>query len=201
MIDWLLADFPDILFQKLEVYTFANAANHFNNPVYNHAPDSVRSKNAASALSKGQAMRAIRHVEHYANTKDFVTQFGVLHFTHSSEYRQSRFVGRVFEYKEGAGHQLNLHYLNHMFPYDMTTGRVPDTSAFMETLVDIDDNVIIDRESPAPPRPENRGTTTREDERSNVVSMLESEARLVQQKPVRELSRLWQYRNGQSPED
>ena len=200
MIDWLLADFPDVLFQKLEVYTFANAANHFNNPIYNHAPDFDRAKNAGPGLSKPQTMRAIRHVEHYANTNDFVTQFGVLHFTHSSQYRQSRFIGRVFEYKEGAGHQLNLHYLNHMFPYDMATGRVPDTSAFMETLVDVDDNVIIDGEPPSP-RPETPSNTTRDDVRSNAVSMLESEAELVRQKPVRELSRLWQYRNGQSPED
>ncbi len=32
VIDWLLQELPQDLLAKLEVYTFGNAANHFNNP-------------------------------------------------------------------------------------------------------------------------------------------------------------------------
>lgn len=32
MLDWLLQELPQDLLSKLEIYTFGNAANHFNNP-------------------------------------------------------------------------------------------------------------------------------------------------------------------------
>src|SRR5689334_2266035 len=32
VLDWLLQELPQDLLQKIEVYTFGNAANHFNNP-------------------------------------------------------------------------------------------------------------------------------------------------------------------------
>lgn len=36
VLDWLLQEMPQDLLSKLEVYTFGNAANHFNNP-HRHA--------------------------------------------------------------------------------------------------------------------------------------------------------------------
>jgi hypothetical protein len=55
-IDWLLQQFDAPILRKLEVYTFGAAANHFNNPG-----------------------GVIPHVEHYANSDDFVARWGILH--------------------------------------------------------------------------------------------------------------------------
>lgn len=61
-IDMLLTDVPQDLLSRVEVYTFASAANHFSRP-------------AADASGKFQSFA---HVEHFANEHDFVAQFGVL---------------------------------------------------------------------------------------------------------------------------
>ncbi|BEI79725.1 hypothetical protein CcaverHIS002_0102540 [Cutaneotrichosporon cavernicola] len=60
--DMLLTDVPAELLARVEVYTFASAANHFSRP-------------AAAADGRGQTFA---HVEHFANEYDFVAQFGVL---------------------------------------------------------------------------------------------------------------------------
>ncbi|GMK59610.1 hypothetical protein CspeluHIS016_0802160 [Cutaneotrichosporon spelunceum] len=60
--DMLLTDVPDEILSRVEVYTFASAANHFSRP-------------AAAADGSRQTFA---HVEHFANEKDFVAQFGVL---------------------------------------------------------------------------------------------------------------------------
>lgn len=62
VVDQLLSDVGRDVLDKLEIYTFASAANHQNNPL-----------NAA-----GQP--TIAHLEHYANGKDPVSRFGVLAF-------------------------------------------------------------------------------------------------------------------------
>lgn len=56
--DQLLADFPIERLAKLEVYTFASAANHFSAP----------------AIGKREAPFA--RVEHFANENDFVARIG-----------------------------------------------------------------------------------------------------------------------------
>ncbi|CAK9785273.1 hypothetical protein CC85DRAFT_285337 [Cutaneotrichosporon oleaginosum] len=61
-VDMLLTDVPAELLARVEVYTFASAANHFSRP-------------AAAADGRGQTFA---HVEHFANENDFVAQFGVL---------------------------------------------------------------------------------------------------------------------------
>lgn len=61
-IDMLLMDVPSELLSRVEVYTFASAANHFSRP-------------AADAKGRDQIFA---HVEHFANENDFVAQFGVL---------------------------------------------------------------------------------------------------------------------------
>ncbi|RSH88092.1 uncharacterized protein EHS24_000619 [Apiotrichum porosum] len=63
-VDQLLCDFPDDVLAKVEVYTFASAANHFSRP-------------SPTRLESAQSM-PFAHVEHFANNGDFVSQFGVL---------------------------------------------------------------------------------------------------------------------------
>ena len=58
VVDWLLDQCSLEELAKLEVYTFGCAANHFNNP------------------------SALHHVEHYANTNDFVARWGILNSIH-----------------------------------------------------------------------------------------------------------------------
>ncbi|KAH7395471.1 hypothetical protein BKA64DRAFT_59873 [Cadophora sp. MPI-SDFR-AT-0126] len=188
IIDWLLQEVPQDLLAKLEVYTFGNAANHFNNPhlhllsqhaalmhpktpattktttsVHYHDPihpvpnthstplphPDFRSNDAApnvnpnpgATLTNGTPLtttspptpkpitrqisrqestsgKTIRYIEHYAHTSDFVACWGVLHFTKNFSLGPSapRFMGRVFERGGQGGHQMNMHYLDGMFP-------------------------------------------------------------------------------------
>lgn len=159
IVDWLLQEVPQDLLGKLEVYTFGNAANHFNNPhlhllsqaaalkhpgtpfstktttsVSYHdsvaAPPATSGNGKAkdgngttvsttpkSSRSQSTSGKTIRYIEHYAHTSDFVARWGVLHFTcnFSLDPHSPRFMGRVFE-RQGEGHQLNMHYLDSMFP-------------------------------------------------------------------------------------
>ncbi|KAL2072002.1 hypothetical protein VTL71DRAFT_11345 [Oculimacula yallundae] len=183
IVDWLLQEVPQDLLAKLEVYTFGNAANHFNNPhlhllsqhaalrfpetgkvtkvttsVHFHEPvlDSSERSNGTPSPSfnskqvngtnpltpltttapakdtakpkpqpttrqitrqESTSGKTIRYIEHYAHTGDFVAQWAVLHFTKNITLGPTapRFMGRVFE-REGRGHQMNMHYLDGMFP-------------------------------------------------------------------------------------
>ena len=106
IIDWLLSDLPEQRLSKLEVYTFGNAANHFNNPVR-------RSANNIDELE--DYYRAIPYIEHYANSRDFVPRFGVLNYARKGkEQKENRFVGTLFE-RKGSGHMFCQHYLDTMF--------------------------------------------------------------------------------------
>lgn len=87
MLDWLLAELPRDALRKLEIYTFASAANHFNNPTYKmRATEGDKKKGGPEPCTK-----AIRYIEHYANTDDFVSQWGVLNFATI----ENRFMGKV----------------------------------------------------------------------------------------------------------
>lgn len=109
-IDWLLQEVPQDLLAKLEIYTFGNAANHFNNPhlhllsqhaalsnpaaIYTtkttirvHYHDLIDTSNGVSQTNVSKSSRqespagkTIRYIEHYANTSDFVALWGVLHY-------------------------------------------------------------------------------------------------------------------------
>lgn len=200
MIDWMLADLPEICFRKLEVYTFASAANHFNNPIRSYSAENENQYRSFSSPNVNPNQRVIRYVEHYANSRDFVSRWGVLHFTQSAEHRNNRFIGRLFE-RNGSGHTLNQHYLDNMFPMDPSTGRVADSNEFMETLVDVDDSLVHERE------PLSRAPTLTPmddlplDDAGQALSAVDTNAQRVRQRPVRELSRLWRYRNGGKPDE
>ncbi len=296
IIDWLLQELPQDLLSKLEVYTFGNAANHFNNP-HRHvasqdialrnpltgSADSIRvagngdashrpapvsstprggadvvllvdtqvSSSPAPALTAETSSSnpsavsdlAIGHIEHYANTTDFVALWGVLHFATSVPETQimPRFLGRVFaRTSPRGGHQFCQHYLDGMFPLarDPTTGQLardPRTgiplgcaeegNEFMESEIVLGtpgDEMVVAREameiswfgcgfdedleltrlheveihlgsSPVAQRGRLRtrveGQTQEEDQETTIKVK------------VKELSRLWKYRNGKSPRE
>ncbi|KAK2015415.1 hypothetical protein LZ32DRAFT_616088 [Colletotrichum eremochloae] len=256
VLDWLLQELPQDLLAKLEVYTFGNAANHFNNPHRHALSQALAQKDPAamtlttttmahkdlngnpasspSSGSKGQTNqsgtpsilsessstsstssrsstaaldRAIGHVEHYAHSTDFVAIWGVLHFCTSlaADHTMPRFIGRLFvRASERGGHQFCQHYLDGMFPLarDSETGEfigASDENEFMES------EIQVGREG-------NAGANAREafgvsylgrDFASEVEFHGEHfkgrhRKRTVK---VKDISRLWLYRNGRSPPD
>jgi hypothetical protein len=133
IIDWLLSDIPEQTLSKLEVYTFGNAANHFNNPIYGTVDEKTPALNGHGLRNYH---RAIRHIEHYANSEDFVSQFGVLNFSKRGEHQyENRFVGPVFE-RKGSGHMFCQHYLDTMFV--MEGNKVAEHNAFMDSKAKVD---------------------------------------------------------------
>ena len=63
VLDYLYATVPASVVGKCEVYTFGNAGNHWNCPV-----------------EEDGRGRVVRHVEHFVNTGDWVSRFGILAF-------------------------------------------------------------------------------------------------------------------------
>ncbi|MCJ1472896.1 hypothetical protein MMC13_001545 [Lambiella insularis] len=180
IIDWLLSTAASPSLAKLEVYTFGNAARHFNNPLRLPSPPPPTPDGSAQhpllPAPDPAPERIIRHIEHYANTGDFVAQIGVLRFApRGARQRDPRtpFCGAVFE-RPATGHLLNQHYLDPMFA--MSEGVVAEGNAFMDAWVE-----------------------------AGVGDDGEGRARCgdgVAKKPlvqVKTLSRLWGYRNGGTP--
>lgn len=90
-----------------------------------------------SPRSKPLPQRIIRHVEHYANSGDFVAQIGVLKFSQRGAIvgdPLSPFYGAVFE-RPSTGHMFNQHYLDPMF--EMSGGVVVESNAFMDSWVEL----------------------------------------------------------------
>jgi hypothetical protein len=194
IIDWLLDEVPQDILLKLEVYTFGNAANHFNNP---HRRLSELERIINEGHHSPQS-KCIRYIEHYANSGDFVCVWGVLNFIQMS----NRYMGRIFV-RHGSGHQLNQHYLDNMFPLD-ADGKVLDANEFMESSFQSE-----------------RRLTQRDKGESLISSLLSSSGSLephianshtsidvsggrhdtlsLHGLKVKDLSRLWRYRSGQSP--
>ncbi|ORY70997.1 uncharacterized protein BCR38DRAFT_329233 [Pseudomassariella vexata] len=174
IVDWLLADMPQQKLAKLEIYTFGNAANHFNNPM---------AKDGKHFLAGRNYFRSIGHIEHYANVGDFVARFGVLNFTtkdkqlgsnDDDEKSENRFVGTVFK-RYGTGHMLNQHYLENMFT--MKGNEVLESNPFMDSPVVVDEEYL------------NNNPKHRE--------RLQNGGELT----VKSMSRLWLYRNGGTPKE
>ncbi|KAH6716277.1 hypothetical protein DL95DRAFT_347356 [Leptodontidium sp. 2 PMI_412] len=166
ILDWLLADMSHEVIGKLEIFTFGNAARHFNNPLVNKPSSPLVDESKG-----GRGERVIKHIEHYANTEDFVANVGVLSFTSPKAQPfadGNAFFGSVFT-REGPGHLLNMHYLDKMFT--MVNGKVDeDGNSFMNSFI--------------PSR-----------------SSRDQAADLGQRKMIKDVSRLWQYINGRKPVD
>ncbi|EXJ91264.1 hypothetical protein A1O1_04374 [Capronia coronata CBS 617.96] len=111
VLDWLYATVAAEQIRKLEVYTFGNAANHWNAPVITttvspNGQSQGRTNGTESTTTNGDTSidarirastsndstvddddcdsehsgRVVRYIEHYANTGDYVSRFGILHF-------------------------------------------------------------------------------------------------------------------------
>ena len=249
ILDWLFDDVPQDLVQKLEIYTFGNAASHFNNP-HRYSIENVResadgdtvaslmsSSNASVEPRRNTTWKAVRHIEHYANTEDFVARWGVLHFTGMQAQTATttggvptnRFMGRVFQ-RAGRGHQFNLHYLDTMFPMDWKRGwGVLESNAFMESPaklseIQADSNLGANRKANRSERESldhwvldmlDREIANGESEDHVIVqdsspiasrhSTFASQASFSSKKglptKVKDVSRLWAYRDGMVPRD
>ncbi|KAM0276389.1 hypothetical protein ACHAQH_006791 [Verticillium albo-atrum] len=113
-----------------------------------NAPPSLRkdvSSLTSTRTSTAAQDRALGHVEHYAHTTDFVALWGVLHFCTSLAANRTmpRFIGRLFvRASERGGHQFCQHYLDGMFPLerDPVTNklvRCAEENEFMESEVQV----------------------------------------------------------------
>jgi hypothetical protein len=227
MLDWLLDEVPHDLLKQLEVYTFGNAANHFNNPYRDHASSVAARTSWRESRDHPETVnkRAIAHIEHYANSEDFVSQWGVLNFTRKipTGRLENRFMGRVFE-RPGKGHQFNQHYLDNMFPLDPTRRfvREPKDGDFMDmdaveggdaksrgkregigqslyaTTGGMEEEARVLNISPTSPRTlrQDEGFWLRAKSWMDELAMTNGDIQYVK---VRHLSRLWAYRNGACP--
>lgn len=184
IIDWLLDEVPQDLLNQLEVYTFASAANHFNNPY-------TRSSHLKSAHTQGVSAgksKVIRYIEHYANSDDFVSRFGVLNFA----YVRNRYMGRLFV-QDASGHMLNQHYLDTMFASD-AGGRTLDENDFMDSEVRFPIEQLGERGNEEGVISTIRCSHGRSED--DIRNNYGCDKRPIK---VKDLSRLWLYRNGMSP--
>ena len=113
-------------------------------------------------------------IEHYTNEKDFVARLGVLRFV--KKPGDNEFVGKVFMRLGEGGHLFCQHYLGPMF------GGV--RPGFL-------DEVVVVEEETAMERAEEAGMEEEE-------GMVQSE--VVRGRTVREVSRLWKYKDGRVPD-
>lgn len=149
-----------------------------NLEVYTFASVANHFNNPRRSLRSGQAdARCIPYIEHYANSEDFVSLLGVLSFASVS----NRYIGRLFV-RQGSGHLLNQHYLDTMFTLGPNR-TVLDHNEFMDSTVNAD--LLLEEGS--------GGLSNR---LSNNADGPGSSCKPVQ---VKDVSRLWEYRNGRVP--
>ncbi|KOS18134.1 hypothetical protein ESCO_002736 [Escovopsis weberi] len=259
VLDWLLQEMPQDLLCKLEVYTFGNAANHFNNPhrhALSQALSSQRPSKAfrtivtetsfegpvaspvaspieddkqlespsplhtttthVSAVSSFQTTyaakdRAIGHIEHYAHSTDFVAVWGILHFATNkmASPQLPRFLGRLFNRSSRrGGHLFVQHYLDSMFPLarDRDSGEfvgADEDNDFMEEVIKFgEEGTAMDnaREAFEISYGGTGGFGTGDITTPvEVYDRFDARRRAKKGVKVKELSRLWLYRNGLSP--
>lgn len=94
ILDWLMNQHSQETMRRLEIYTFGNAANHFSNP---------RKHEADEKRPRGGDKRAVGHIEHYANSLDFVARWGVTHFKKALASRNNIVGGGGGEYEDDQG--------------------------------------------------------------------------------------------------
>lgn len=172
----------------------------------------------ATAYTVPASDRAIAHVEHYAHTTDFVALWGILHFVRNERASpvMPRYIGRVFSRTSPrGGHQFCQHYLNGMFPLARDAAGefvgCAERNDFMSSTVEVAEKGS--EKDDLREAPENSWTLMELAGRQASISIVkrgvevhgsfcEDEDGINDGKVrVKDLSRLWQYRNGRSPPD
>lgn len=178
-------------------------------------PPPLRKETSSSVSRTSVAAqdRAIGHVEHYAHSTDFVAIWGVLHFATNrmGSPQLPRFLGRLFARSTGrGGHQFNQHYLDGMFPLarDPETGEftgADEKNEFMEEVIKAGKEGTAMQNAReafdmtyAGDDGFGSGDITTPVEVHNHPGVKHKKNGEVK---VKDLSRLWQYRNGRSPTD
>lgn len=170
------------------------------------SPGALAGRETGSRNPAALSGSAIGHIEHYCHSTDFVALWGVLHFKAASaaDPRAPVFAGRAFNRAAAArgqeGHLLCQHYLNAMFPLerDERTGELvgcAETNAFMEGEV----TVGAGGEVKGGPGGGDGDGGKQQQPGSPGLGMLDRGGKETMTRKVKELSRLWQYRNGRSP--
>lgn len=196
VIDWLLDELPQDLLHQLEVYTFGNAANHFNNP----ACTCLASVNPGASSPDPSPRRSISYIEHYANAEDVVSWLGVLQFANIP----NRYLGRLFV-RPGSGHLMNQHYLDNMFTLGPNR-KVLESNPFMDIEVQVKPDMFTKNQGADSRLLDDTGEATEETffpivkTGSPVRNRVATDDLDGQTLRVKDFSRLWQYRNGRSPE-
>ena len=195
------ADLPVEAWDKLEIYTFGCAANHFSNPPRCVCCHHTGSPGPKQPSRHSRNLRQIAVIEHYANERDFVARMGALNFTGKPAASPAAaapaatttppligggggsFVGKVFMRMGAGGHLFCQHYLGPMF-----SGLRPEF---------LDEMVVTDDESAAVV-----GTAggAQDVERLTADAGVSRAALPVAQRTVREVSRLWKYKDGKVPQ-
>ncbi|OTA82161.1 hypothetical protein M434DRAFT_84939 [Hypoxylon sp. CO27-5] len=174
------------------------------------------STSRATAYTVPASDRAIAHVEHYAHTTDFVALWGILHFVRNERAspEMPRYIGRVFSRTSPrGGHQFCQHYLNGMFPLARDAeGKFvgcADRNDFMNSTVEVAEKGS--EKDDLREAPENSWSLMELAGRqaSIIKGGVEVHGSFYEDKDeindgkvrVKDLSRLWQYRNGRSPPD
>ena len=227
VLDELFAELPATCMSKLEIYTFGSAASHFSNPLVSlatedHASISPTSDPGVHLDLPPQPKHVISHIEHYANEHDIVPRWGVLHCV--QDILNNRYAGSVFVCMGASGHMFNQHYMNAMFPLPEKDSHWM-SSPFLDSRVKLDEKLAMKRENMAISNigvmrrdsglqfgdgqfiqdgmgavsgsSQTGGNTVMAFARTNTGRLLAEE---TQGKTVRELSRLWRYQGGRSPQ-
>ncbi|KAI1995750.1 hypothetical protein LOZ53_001353 [Ophidiomyces ophidiicola] len=182
-LDLLFVDLPAENIAKLEVYTFGSAASHFNNPL--RAIDPLSNK----------ARPVISYIEHYVNSEDMVTRWGVVYNVEKTI--ENKFAGKVFIRMNAPGHMLNQHYLDQMFLLPKNPQGSEDTG-FLDEVVEIDETVSEARDQFVH---EKSNDSDKANRRRISINKDMNRSVLGATKTVRELSRLWRYMGGNNPDD
>ncbi|KAI0118058.1 hypothetical protein F4776DRAFT_656086 [Hypoxylon sp. NC0597] len=185
-------------------------------PTFTTSLSKESSTSRATAYTVPASDRAIAHVEHYAHTTDFVALWGILHFVRNERASPSmpRYIGRVFSRTSPrGGHQFCQHYLNGMFPLARDASGVfvgcAERNDFMSSTVEVAEKGS--ERDDLREAPENSWSLMElAGRRASILkggvevhgSFCEDKDGIDDGKVrVKDLSRLWQYRNGRSPPD
>ena len=228
-LDHLLSELPASCMSKLEIYTFGSAASHFCNPLLSlpTRPTDAKSSTNRTEINlsdNNDPKHLIPHIEHYANELDMIPRWGVLHSV--CDILENRYAGSVFVRIGASGHLFNQHYMDSMFPLPKkdTTNLL---DSFLDRVVKVDKKLSFNRDQTAfkdvrimrreseselrfgngeeipvetplmvPDRNLEGGVMTFARTDSGRLMAEQAEG-----KSVRELSRLWMYQGGFSPED